>query len=90
MTCLCKEQEAVVTHSQLGNRRRWVFCTTMRPLYPRERTATRYRGGWVGLRADLDGTEHVTHTGMGSPNRSAVASRYAECAIQLSRDKMFV
>jgi len=38
----------------------------------------------VDLRADLDRTEHVDHTGMGSPNRPAVASRYTNYAIQLS------
>ena len=56
----------------------------MGPLYLKERTATRYTEGWVGLRVALDGTERVAHTGTGSPNRPGVASRYTDCAMQLS------
>jgi len=33
----------------------WVVSGTPRPLYPRERPGTHCRGGWVGLRAGLDG-----------------------------------
>ena len=33
----------------------WVVNTTPRPLYPQERPGTHCTGGWVGLRAGLDG-----------------------------------
>ena len=33
----------------------WVVSTTPRPLYPRERPGTHCTGGWVGLRAGLEG-----------------------------------
>ena len=73
-----------ITHSQLDKIRSWVVSATIRPHYLRERTATRYTEGWLGPRAGLDGMEHLAHTGMESPNRPAVASRYTNYAIQLS------
>jgi len=33
----------------------WVVNATYRPLYPRERTGTHCKGGWVGPRDLLDG-----------------------------------
>jgi hypothetical protein len=33
----------------------WVVNATLRPIYPRERPRTLWRGGWVGPRAGLDG-----------------------------------
>ena len=33
----------------------WAVSATSRPLYPRERPGTHCTGGWVGLRAGLDG-----------------------------------
>jgi hypothetical protein len=33
----------------------WVVNATPRPLYPRKRPGTNCIGGWVGLRAGLDG-----------------------------------
>jgi hypothetical protein len=35
----------------------WVFNATPRPLYPLERPGTHCIGGWVGLRAGLEGCE---------------------------------
>ena len=39
----------------LGTRCGWVVNATPWPLYPRERTGILCIGGWVGLRAGLDG-----------------------------------
>ena len=39
----------------LGARQGWVVTATPRPLHPRERPGTHCIGGWVGLRAGLDG-----------------------------------
>jgi len=39
----------------LGTRWEWVVNATPRPLYPRERPGTHCTGGWVCLRAGLDG-----------------------------------
>jgi hypothetical protein len=45
----------IVLHSlDLGARRGWLFSTTRRPLYPRERPSTHCTGGCVGPRAGLD------------------------------------
>jgi hypothetical protein len=46
----------VPTHSLPDNSRRWVVCITLRLLYSREITRITYTGGWMGLRAGLDGT----------------------------------
>jgi hypothetical protein len=59
------------THSQSGNRRRWVVSTTLRPLYPRERPGTHCIEGWMGLGAGLDGTEILAPTGIESPDSPA-------------------
>jgi hypothetical protein len=55
----------------LGARKGWVFSTTPRPLYLRERPGTHYTGGWVGLRADLDVWKKLAPTGIRSPDRPA-------------------
>jgi len=43
--------------------------TTLRPLYPRERSGTHYKGGWVGLAAGLGDTENFTATEIRLPHR---------------------
>jgi hypothetical protein len=54
----------------------WVFSATPRPLSPRERPGTYCIGGWVGLRAGLDGYgKSRPPTGIRSPYRPALASR---------------
>ena len=44
-------------------------------LYPRERPGTHFMGGWVGLRAGLDGQKISSPTGLDPdrPARSSVA-----------------
>ena len=47
----------------------WVGGQTLRPLYPRERPGTHCIGGWVGLRAGLDGYGKSPPIGIRSPER---------------------
>ena len=68
------------THSQPATRR-WVVSITPRPLYPGEITGTNCSGGWVGLRAVLDGTENLAFAGIRSPDRPALRSCYTDCAV---------
>ena len=49
----------------------WVVNATPRPLYPRERPGTRCVGGWVGLKAGLEGAENLAATGIRFPDRPA-------------------
>jgi hypothetical protein len=56
----------------LGATRGWVFSTTPRPLYPRERPGTHCTGGWVGPRAGLD------VCGIRSPDRPARSQSLTE------------
>jgi hypothetical protein len=65
-------------HSRPGTRRRWVVSTTSRPVYPQERLGTHYSRGWVGLGASVNGMEELVPTGIRSPDRSRVASRYTD------------
>ena len=47
-------------------------------LYPRERSGTQFKGGWVGPRAVLDGRKNLVPTGIRSldrPTRSSVSIR---------------
>jgi hypothetical protein len=44
----------------------WVVNATPQPLYPQERPGTHYIGGWVGLRAGLDGCRKS------SPHRDSI------------------
>ena len=69
------------THSQHGTRRRWVVNTTLRPLYPQQRLGTLCTGGWVGLGADLDGTENLASTDFNPRTFQHVAGRYSDYAI---------
>jgi hypothetical protein len=55
----------------LGDRWEWVFKTTTRPLYLRERLGTHCIGGWVGPKAGLDRCGKFGPTGIRSPDRSA-------------------
>jgi len=47
----------------------WVVNTTHRPVYPRKRSDTHCRGGWVDLQAVLYRSEETRPTGTGSPDR---------------------
>ena len=47
--------------------RRWVESTMLRPLYPQEVDATDCTVGWVGLVANLEGTENLAPIGVRSP-----------------------
>ena len=59
-----------------------VINTTPRPLYPQERHGTYFTGGWVGLRASLDGCgKSCSSPGFDSPYVQPIASRYADYAI---------
>jgi hypothetical protein len=49
----------------------WVFSTTPRPFYPRERPGNHCTGGWVGPRAGLACAKNRTPTGIRSPDRPA-------------------
>jgi hypothetical protein len=57
--CLTTDEKARknISHAffNLGAGWGWVVNVTPRPLYPRERPGNHCRGGWVGLRAGLDG-----------------------------------
>ena len=66
------------THSQPGNRRRWVISMTLRPLYPREEPGTHCRGGWVGLGAGLGGMENLTPPGFDAWTVQPIASRQTD------------
>jgi len=49
----------------------WVVKTTTWPPYPQERPGTDCIGGWVGLRASMEGCEKSRpHTGIRTPDRS--------------------
>jgi len=62
-----------------GLKWRWVVNVTPRPLYPRERPGTDCTGGWVGLRAGLDGVEKSrTKPGFDPRTVQPVASRYID------------
>jgi hypothetical protein len=56
----------------------WVVNATLRPLYPRERPGTHCIGGWVGLTAGLDSCGKTRLTGIRSPDRQPLASRYTD------------
>jgi hypothetical protein len=62
----------------------WVFNVTLRPLYPRERPGTHCIGGWVGLRAGLDGKSRPHQDSIPGPS-SPVASRYTDWAIAIPK-----
>lgn len=68
------------THSQPATRR-WVTSITPRPLYPPEITGTNCSGGWVGLRAVLDGTEIWPPPGFDPWTVHPLVSCYTDCAI---------
>ena len=70
----------------------WVVNATPRPLYPRERPGTQCTGGWVGLRADLDGCgKSRLPPGFDPRTAQPVASRYTDCAIPaLTQDQILV
>jgi hypothetical protein len=53
----------------LGGRWWWVISATPWPLYSRERPITHSTGGWMGPRADLDGSVKFRPTGIRSPDR---------------------
>jgi hypothetical protein len=59
----------------------WVVKAKFQPLYPRERPGTHCIGGWVGLRASLEGAENLDQTEIRSTDRHPVASRYTGWAI---------
>ena len=48
--------------------------------YRWERPGTHYTGGWVGLRASLDWYGKSRPTGIRSPDRQPVGSRYTDYA----------
>ena len=60
----------------------WAVNTTPRPLYPRERdpVSILQRAGWSSEPV-WTGAENLASTGIWSPDRPAVASRYTNCAI---------
>ena len=67
---------ALLFHDR-GTRRRWVFSSTPRPLYPRNRSGTHFARGWVGPRAGLDGRKISSPTGIRFRTVQPVAqSRY--------------
>jgi hypothetical protein len=59
----------------------WVVNSAPWPLYPRERPSTHCIGGWVGIRASLDGCGK-SHPPPGFDHRTVqpVASRYTDWA----------
>jgi hypothetical protein len=60
----------------------WVVNFTPRPLYPRERPGNHRTGGWLGLRAGLDGCgKSRLPLGFDPRTVQPVASRYTDCAI---------
>jgi hypothetical protein len=72
----------------LGGRWGRVVNGTPRPLYPRERLGTHFIGGWVGLRAGLDGCGK-SRPPPGFDHRAVqpVASRYTDYAIPVPKKK---
>ena len=56
----------VLPFPDLGAQMGWEVSTTLRSLYPRERPGTHCTGGWVGLRAGLDGC------GKSRPHRDSI------------------
>jgi len=59
----------------------WVINATPRPVYHRERPGNHYTGGWVGLRAGLDGRgESRLPHGFDPRTVQTVASRYTDWA----------
>ena len=74
------------THWQPGSRRRLVISITLRPLYPKERTSTHCRGGWVGLGAGLGGTDNLTSPGFDAWTVQPIASRQTDWTIPAARD----
>ena len=68
--------------SNLGVRWKGVVNATPRPLYPRERLDTHCTGGWVGLRAGLDGCGKSRPTGFYPRTVQPVASRYTTTIFQ--------
>ena len=60
----------------------WVVNATPRPLYPRESPGTRCIGGWLGLRAGLEGCGKYRPPPRFDPRTvQPVASRYTNGAI---------
>jgi hypothetical protein len=49
----------------------WVVSATLQPLYPREKPGTHCTEGWMGLGANLDGTENIAFIEIRSPDRPA-------------------
>ena len=67
----------------LGARWRWVVNATPRSLSPRERPITHCIGGWVGLRAGLDGyrkspPHRDSITGPSSPYTVAIPTELSQ------------
>ena len=62
-------EEQLYSVFNLSARMRSVVKATPRPLYPRERSGTHCKGGWVGPRAGLEGCEKFASTGIRSPAR---------------------
>ena len=57
-----------------GTRRGWVVSSTLQPHFtPREIHGTHFTGGWVGLRAGLNGRKNLVPTGIRSRTVQAVA-----------------
>jgi hypothetical protein len=56
----------------------WVVNATSRSLYPRERSGTHCKGGWVGPRAGRNGAENLAPPGFDPRTVKPVAGRYTD------------
>jgi hypothetical protein len=72
MTCFCGSRGHADVKRQPTGTRRWVGSTMLRPLYPQEVDALYCTVGWVGLVANLEGTEDLAPIGIGSPKLVAI------------------
>jgi hypothetical protein len=61
---------------------------TLWPLYPRERPGTHCTGGWVGLRAGLNGCGKSCHSSVFDPRTvQPVASHYTDWAVPTHKQR---
>jgi len=92
MTCLCCDRGEAAVHFQMirsfGARMVRVISITPRPLYPGKDPGTHCTGGWVGLRAGLDGCGK-SHLAPGFDSRAVQPRSESLCRLPYSGRNWF-
>jgi hypothetical protein len=80
----------VPTHLQPGDSIRWVVNTTLRLLYPHERSDIYCTGGWVSLGATLGVTRNLSPPGFNPRTVQSVANHYTDYGISATINSLFL